>query len=416
MKVGVLADDLTGAFDTGVQFRNWGLSVEVIIGDVKDSSKLGGVDVVVIDTESRGMKSDDAFWRVYRATEKLVSFGAERIYKKVDSTLRGNIGSELDAVMEASSANLAFFAPAYPTYGRTTLAGMQFVNNTPIDKTEYVNELGAKTPEIEAIIGAQSKRMVGIVDFEKVNGGVESIKSAVEGLKKSGVEIIVFDVLSEKHLIDISRAAGDTKVFVGSAGFASEIPIGFSIRTPKPVLSVCGSTRQISRIQVHNLHDRLGFKAIEIGILKLIDGVPAMKIEVGRCVGEAVAALKAGVDVSITSIPEEGSADEFISCALEHGIKKSEAKLLIEEVIGEITFAVLNEVEVLGLILTGGATSLMVCQKFQADRVSIVEEIEPGIPLVRLSNGMLAVTKAGGFGVEDSLVQATQRLRRMMSK
>ena len=58
----------------------------------------------------------------------------------------------------------------------------------------------------------------------------------------------------------------------------------------------------------------------------------------------------------------------------------------------------------------------MVCQKFQADRVSIVEEIEPGIPLVRLSNGMLAVTKAGGFGVEDSLVQATQRLRRMMSK
>ncbi len=416
MKVGVLADDLTGAFDTGVQFRNWGFSVEVIIGELKGSSKLGGVDVVVMDTESRGLKPDDAFWRVYRATEKLISFGAERIYKKVDSTLRGNIGSELDAVMEASSAKLAFFAPAYPTYGRTTLAGRQLVDNTPIDKTEYVNELGAKTPEIEAIIGVQSKRIVGIVDFEKVNGGVESIKSAVEELKKSRVEIIVFDVLSEKHLIDISRAAGETKVFVGSAGFASEIPIGFGMRAPKPVLSVCGSTRHLSRIQVHKLHDRLGFREIEIGILKLIDGGPVAKFEVRRCVGEVVAALKVGVDVSITSAPKEGSADEFISHALGHGIKENEAKLFIEEAIGEVTSAVLNEAEVLGLILTGGATSLMVCQKLQADRVSIMEEIEPGIPLVRLSNGMLAVTKAGGFGVEDSLVHATQRLRRLTSK
>ena len=416
MKVGVLADDLTGAFDTGVQFRNWGLSVEVLIGDVKDYSKLGGVDVVVVDTESRGLKPEDAFWRVYRATEKLISFGVERIYKKVDSTLRGNIGSELDAAKEASSAKLAFFAPAYPTYGRTTLAGKQLVNNTPIDKTEYVNELLAKTAEIAAIIGAQSKRMVGIVDFEKVNGGVDSIKSAVEELKKSGVEIVVFDVLTEKHLIDISRAAGDTRVFVGSAGFASEIPIGLGMKVPKPVLSVCGSTRSLSRIQVHNLHYRLGFREIEIDILKLVEGGPAVKAEVERCVGEAVTVLKAGVDVSITSVPTESSVEEFVSYALAHGIKETEAKLFIEEALAEVTFAVLNEVEVLGLILTGGATSLMVCQKLQVDRVSILEEIEPGIPLVRLSNGMPAITKAGGFGVEDSLVQATQRLRRLMSK
>ncbi len=416
LKIGVLADDLTGAFDTGVQFRNWGLSVEVLIGDVKDSSKLGGVDVVVLDTESRVLKPEDAFWRVYRATEKLISFGAERIYKKVDSTLRGNIGSELDAAMKASSAKLAFFAPAYPTYGRTTLAGKQLVDNTPIDKTEYVNELLAKTPEIAAIIGAQSNRIVGVVDFEKVNGGVDSIKSAVEELKKSGVEIVVFDVLTEKHLIDISCAAGDTRVFVGSAGFASEIPIGLGIKATKPLLSICGSTRKLSRIQMHNLHDRLGFREIEIDFLKLIEGGPAVKTEMERCVREAVAALKAGVDVSITSAPKESSVDEFVSHALAHGIKETEAKLFIEEAMGEVTFDILNEAEVLGLILTGGATSLMICQKLQADRVSILEEIEPGIPLVRLSNGMPAVTKAGGFGVEDSLVQATQRLRRLMSK
>jgi len=416
LRVGVLADDLTGAFDTGVQFRNWGLTVEVLIGDVREPSKLEGVDVVVVDTETRSLGREDAFRRVYHSTERLTRLGAERIYKKVDSTLRGNIGAELDAAMEAAHAGFAFFAPAYPTYGRTTLAGKQLVDNNPVDKTEYAEELGAKTAEIAAIIGAQSKRKVGLVGFDSVKGGPVTIKASVGALKKDGVEVAVFDALTEKHLIDIARAAGDTRLLVGSAGFASELPLGLGMRSPKPILSVCGSTRRLSRVQVKNLHDRLGFRDVDIGIERLIDGGAAVKEEVGRCVGEAVEALKAGVDVSITSSPREGSAEGFLAHAKQRGIKEQQAKLFIEEAMGEITAAILGEADVLGLILTGGATSLMVCQKLGADRVAIVEEIEPGIPLLRLSNGLPAVTKAGGFGVDDSLVQASQRLRRLMSK
>jgi uncharacterized protein YgbK (DUF1537 family) len=83
---------------------------------------------------------------------------------------------------------------------------------------------------------------------------------------------------------------------------------------------------------------------------------------------------------------------------------------------GEITSAIVSEADVLGLILTGGATGLVVCQKLGADRASIVEEIAPGIPLLMLSIGIPVVTKAGGFGVDDSLVQASQHMRRMMVK
>jgi uncharacterized protein YgbK (DUF1537 family) len=414
LRIGVLADDLTGAFDTGVQFRSWGLSVEVLIGDVKNAKLVS--DVVVVDTESRLVNKEDAYWRVYHSTEKLMQLGAERIYKKVDSTLRGNIGAELDAAMEASKAGFAFFAPAYPTYGRTTLAGKQLVDNSPVEKTEYVDELGAKTSDIASIIGTQSKRRVGLVGQEAVEAGVDAIKARVAILKKEGLEVAVFDVLTEKHLIDIARSIGDVKLLIGSAGFASEIPPGLGMRNPKPVLSICGSTRRLSRVQVRNLHDRLGFREVEIGITKLIDGEAAVKAEVRRCVGEAVAALKAGIDVSLASAPKEGSAEEFIAHAQRHRIKEAEAKLFIEEAMGEIASAILAEVEVLGLILTGGATGLMVCEKLGADRASIIDEIEPGIPLLVLSNGMPAVTKAGGFGVEDSLVQAAQRMRRVMSK
>jgi uncharacterized protein YgbK (DUF1537 family) len=416
LKIGVLADDLTGAFDTGVQYRNWGLSVEVLIGDIKDVSKLDGVDVVVVDTESRGLKKEDAFLRVYRATEILTKLGVEMIYKKVDSTLRGNIGTELDAAMEASKIKFTFFAPAYPTYKRTTLSGKHYVNNKPLDKTEYVDELGAKTAKISAIIGVQSKRKVGLVRFDTVKRGVNSIKTRIEALKKDGVEVAIFDALTEKHLIDIVRAAGDTRMFVGSAGLASEMPLGLWIRNPKPVLSVCGSTRRLSRTQIRNLQDRLGFKEVQIGVLKLINGKVAKKVEVERCVSEAVEALKAGVDVSIISSPKESSAKDFVSYALQRGLKETEAKLFVEEAIGEITSTILKEVDVLSLIMTGGATSLIICQKLGVDRVYIAEEIEPGMPLLTLSNGMHAVTKAGGFGHEDSLVQATQKIRRLMAK
>jgi uncharacterized protein YgbK (DUF1537 family) len=413
MRIGVLADDLTGAFDTGVQFRSWGFSVEVLIGDVKDASKLSS-DVVVVDTESRLLNKEDAFRRVYLSTEKLMQYGVERVYKKVDSTLRGNIGAELDAAMEASKAGFAFFAPAYPIYGRTTLSGKQLVDDSPVENTEYVDELGAKTSEVATIIGAQSKRKVGLVGFDVVEAGVGSIKSRIEALKKDGVEVAVFDALTEKHLIDIAHSIGDTKLLVGSAGFASEVPPGLGMRNPKPILSVCGSTRRLSRVQVRNLHDRLGFREVEVGITRLIDG--EAEAEVRRCVGEAVEALKAGVDVSLSSAPKESSAEEFIAHADKHGVKEAEAKHFIEEAMGEITSAILSEADVLGLILTGGATGLMVCEKLGADRASIVEEIEPGIPLLMLSTGIPAVTKAGGFGVEDSLVQATQRMRRIMWK
>ena len=136
-----------------------------------------------------GLTREDAFWRVNRATERLTKLGAEVIYKKVDSTLRGNIGAELDAAMSASKADFAFFAPAYPTYGRTTLAGKQLVDNNPVDKTEYADELCVKSADISSIISAQSKRKVGLIGFDQVKGGVESIKTSVEALRKEGVEV-----------------------------------------------------------------------------------------------------------------------------------------------------------------------------------------------------------------------------------
>jgi len=412
LRVGVLADDLTGAFDTGVQFSNWGLRVEVLVGSAA-TSDLSGVDVAVIDTESRNASRLDAYSKVREATERLVTLGAKCFYKKVDSTLRGNIGAEIDATMDATDADFGFLVPAYPTYGRTILAGKLLVNNTPLDKTEYADELCVKTADISAIVKKQSNRKTGLIGYDIVKRGVDSIRAEVSALMKSGMKVAVFDCLTERNLIDISRAIGETKMLVGSAGFASEVPIGLGLRSPRPLLSVCGSTRRLSRVQVAGLRDRLGFREVAVSVGKLIEGEPAMNEEVERCVGEATEAIKAGADVSLTSSPRDSSAEEYLTQARAKGITEEKARLIIEDALGEMTFEVLSRAKVMGLLLTGGATSLKVCQKVCANRISIVEEVEPGIPLLVLGDGLPAITKAGGFGVDNSLIQAAQHLRRL---
>ncbi len=410
LRLGVLADDLTGAFDTGVQFSNWGLQVEVLLKG--DDHYVGDADVLVFDTESRECSRGEAYKRVTAAIATLKTFGVEKFYKKIDSTLRGNIGVELEAAISAVGADMTFFAPSYPTYGRMTLAGKQLVNNILLENTEYANELSIKTSDVTTIISHQCSRRVGLIGIGDVRLGPNVIREKLSKFKSQGVEIAVFDALTEKHLRDIAQTADEAQLVVGSAGLASELPAGIGMSKCKPLISVCGSTRHLSRVQVTNLVERLGFMETQINVNHLIQGGIAVENEVERCVGEAVKFLRGGVDVSLTVSPRESSRGEFMLYTENNSVNPDDVRYIVGEAFGRITSEILKQVEVKGLLLTGGATSLHVCEKLGVGSAKIVAEVEPGMPLVLLSNGILAVTKAGGFGVENSLVQAAQYLRR----
>jgi uncharacterized protein YgbK (DUF1537 family) len=124
-------------------------------------------------------------------------------------------------------------------------------------------------------------------------------------------------------------------------------------------------------------------------------------------------ALINGTDVFVTSAPDEDSVQRTISYALDHGIDEAEVRIKVEEALAAIALRVIEGVEISGLILTGGATALKVCKALKVEGVEILEEVRPGIPLISLSEGLKAVTKAGGFGSETSLVEAVKYLRRL---
>ena len=114
-KLLVIADDLTGASDTGVQFAKKGIPVLVVTGIACELTALSADhQVVVVNTESRHLEAEEAGQRVTRVAELGIAAGVSHFYKKTDSTLRGNIGSELEALMVASGHSILAFIPAFP--------------------------------------------------------------------------------------------------------------------------------------------------------------------------------------------------------------------------------------------------------------------------------------------------------------
>ncbi|MCI8327728.1 MAG: four-carbon acid sugar kinase family protein, partial [Lachnospiraceae bacterium] len=135
-KLLILADDLTGALDTGIQFAKLGISTQVLrYTETTPFTFPDTISVLVIDTETRPRTSEEAYHIVYELCRQAKALKIPYIYKKTDSALRGNIGSELKAVLDGTAEQTLHFIPAFPAAGRTTKEGIHFWNDTPIHKT-----------------------------------------------------------------------------------------------------------------------------------------------------------------------------------------------------------------------------------------------------------------------------------------
>ncbi|MCW4048883.1 MAG: hypothetical protein NWE89_04020 [Candidatus Bathyarchaeota archaeon] len=383
MRIAVFADDLTGALDTGVQFRNWGFTVQVT--DDPETSK---AKVTVINTDTRNSSPEEAYRKTYQAAKKAIH--SDLIYKKTDSTLRGNPGAELQAILDATGVKTAIITPAYPPTLRRVKKGYLYVGDIPLDQTEYASEHSHKISYIPDIIKTQTTTPVTHLET------VDEIR------RHSG--ILVVDSETEADLKKIAGASINYKVLGGSAGLAAAI--AEVLVDPPPVLTVLGSTRTTTQQQAEVLKHRLQASLILIDTEEALCQRP--QTEAYRKASEA---LRSRVDTIITSAPNPEAVQRTVKHAEALGLTPEETELRITGALAELTKQLLENQKTSGLTLSGGATSLAVCDALGVTSISIEEEILPGIPLLRLDH-INAVTKAGGFGQQDALVQATQHLKR----
>ncbi len=274
IQLAVIADDLTGAADTAIQFRRIG--APTLLVSYRHLSSLGleytGATLAVY-TDSRHLSPAAAAARVRRAGLSVKELAPRLVYKKIDSCLRGNIGAEVEALMDLLGCEGAFIAPAFPAQGRTTRHDIHFVRGVPLAASAIARDPVSpiRDSRLSKLIALQSRYPVGRIDVTEFDGGPGRLKEATDNLLRQGRRLIVFDAASQQQLDLIACLARDhfpRTLLAGSAGLALALAQCLPARKePLPrsgylvghrVLFVCGSASDVLGEQVEALVKQAG--------------------------------------------------------------------------------------------------------------------------------------------------------------
>ncbi|MDT0169724.1 four-carbon acid sugar kinase family protein [Pseudarthrobacter sp. BRE9] len=384
MRWAIIADDLTGAADAAAAYGPTHSSSVILDVD----STWPDAEILSINTESRYLAPAEAARAVTTAADRALG-QHRRVFKKIDSLLRGNVGAEVAATLarltQGRSKGLAVVAPAFPGTGRTTLGGIVHVNGAPHSKGNYDGDVAAALAAggLTAEVAGTSGRTP------------EELARHLRDVQDRGIDAVVLDAVSDADLERIAAAAellDFPALLVGSGGLAGHIAArenekaarNAQVRRVSRTLTVIGSYSSLARQQTEALV-AAGAEHITLDHDALED--PA----VARKVAEAMTRN----DVVLTPDPM-GTID------------KSQA-LVVAEALARATAAGIGHCD--ALVMTGGETATAVLKALGAGSFTVLGEIEPGVVVSLLPEPLpLLVTKAGAFGDAGTLARTTRFL------
>jgi uncharacterized protein YgbK (DUF1537 family) len=423
IKISVISDDLTGANDCGGQLVRYGLNVSVVVKE--DSCEINEQDVVIYNTDSRSIPGESAYERVKKICEKIKNQPFDFIYKKIDSTMRGNIGEEVNAVFDVFSPDFVIIAPAFPQNGRKVINGIHYLNGHKLEDTEVAND--PKTPVkdsyISRLIETQSNRRVEHLTLRELDQGFEYVVNKLSSCKQNQISYITVDTYQESdlaRLVEIIHHTNFSVVWAGSSGLINHLPkvYGLSevdkaaplLAQNKPVFLVIGSVSETGRNQLNYLLEHSNSVGLEMDSVKVLQDDDSKHMEVKRILHAAKAAFKLGINVALYSSKKVNETREIGG---ELGFTAVEISNNISKVLGEIAAEIIQSNSVKNLFLTGGDTAQQVFLQLNIHDFNLVDEVESGIPLgrVRTDKEVLIVTKAGNFGSKEVMLKSVFKLR-----
>lgn len=411
IKLLIISDDVTGALDTGVQFVNYGIMPTVLVHRQVDFTKYKDnfIEVLVVDAETRHVSEEEAYKIVYQIVKAAVKVGVQYLYKKTDSGLRGNICSELSALLHASGKDFLAFLPALPKMNRVTVGGSHYIDGVPLKESVF-----GKDP-------FEPVKYSYIPDlFQNTDDDVcvyHKSESYYTKVKKKTIGI--FDADTEEDLQRIARhlkKENMLSVMAGCAGFAAALAevIGFQRRRKnmpvldKPLLVICGSVNPISKAQVEfaQLH---GFHRITLSVDQQLRQDFLCTEEGKRWVEKLKQQCLNGehciIDTETVNLNE--SFTEELSDRRELGLN-------IATSLGKIVGKLL-ELEVDNtLMIIGGDTLLSFIEYTNCNDINIVCELNEGMVLstIQIGNKKLwLISKSGGFGSVELLTTLLQEIK-----
>ena len=336
----IVADDLSGAADCGIACAVQGLDTVVVLDEAASDAD---ADVLAVDANTRAMMPDEAATKTARVVRAYTRGDRQILFKKFDSTLRGHIGVEIAAALEAwrSAADrnsaIVVAAPAFPARGRTTIGGQQWLDGVRLE------------PDLPCMLEAAGLR-TGCVGLEAVRSGQ---LPALLQTNAAGYTAMVCDAETDADLRLIAEAAGSLRegaVWAGCAGLARCLPPALNLPrsgpravvSPSrkgPVLVVVGSLAGLSRRQAAVLSETNDVVVVTLRPQGLLAGPGTQEWRDGHDL--IVTTLTAGRDV-LTVV----GAEDRLSDAMAPRLSNALACLLrpCRAAMG-------------GLVLTGGETA-----------------------------------------------------------
>jgi uncharacterized protein YgbK (DUF1537 family) len=414
----IIADDLTGAADTGVQFSPFFDETTLVSYrrmDPKMDLTRPSSRATVVYTNSRALAADAAHQRLVSAAGWLGREGYSWIYKKIDSCMRGNVGSETDALLDKLEYVVSFITPAFPEMGRTTCDDIHYVHGVPLDQTEISRDpiTPVKESRLSLIVKSQSKRPVGHVGLNFLDGSQDRLGEEIERQLFSGTRHIVFDATERYHLDRIAKLIFSSlhKILpVGSAGLAGSIA---KLLTSKPVsdrfpvvnahggfnLLVCGTASTVAEQQIETLLQNASYRVFQPDPLILAGRARAHEL---TKLTSLIRATLLQNNVILTIKPQQDGRNTRGETNFEPTGDS------IVRGLGLLVADVVKSANPGNLFLTGGDTADGVLTAFKAEGIRILGEVVAGVVQGVIIGGDLdglpVVTKAGAFGKKDTLV------------
>ncbi len=448
--IGIISDDLTGANGVAAMFAVRGVqTLTVLVPPAVAAARLGA-GVVVVDTATRDATAVEAYAAARTATEHLLAAGARFVAKRIDTTLRGNLGVEIRALLDALDADptgaagrtVAVVVPAAPEAGRIALGGRVYLGvpdrhlppsaagradpptlagkgdggEVSFKGARPLSDVTGGPDRPAALIAEQARLPAALVSIEVVRRGPEAVAAALMAACRSGVRVTVWDAVTVEDVETIAQGVADSDLSAvpvdpggftvmmaaahglipGQSGLVARVEPDTPPAAEARVLAVLGSRAAIAAEQARVAVARGLLSVVTLDARAALAGAERAEREVRRVVSALEAAPVPIVGVRAEPFVEGGTAPV--------GSAAGRIAARLAEVVARSMSTTRPPT---ALYLSGGAAARAVLDRLGATAVAVHGAVLPLAATGRLADGPHAnvpiVTKGGMIGGDDAL-------------
>ena len=437
--IGAVADDLTGATTTGVLLARSKAQTAVFFNEEAAEKAKGAdeLDAILVSSNSRPLPADEAYEKVKSATLALKRMGVKYFSKRIDTTLRGGVGVEINAMLDQIGEDaVAVVVPAMPQSRRILVGGYSVIDGVALINTPVAKDVRTPVKEnyIPRLLAGQTRRQVGLVTLDKVLAGKEAVEKALVEKRGEGCEVIVVDGITLEDVETIAKACIALKwnvVAVDPGPFTAKLAYErglIGVEEPnipetadeegKTVLIAAGSATPVTKKQMEVLCEDERHVRISVEPIPLINGGDEAVAEAERAVELAKEMLQEGSQPRAILF-ETALHGELLNLDEEdkkRGYASGMSANRINAGLGTIITKLMERIgrdRVAGLYTTGGDTMVNVCYQLGVECIQVMDYVIPQADVGRLVgsyDGLPVVGKGGLTGNDHTACDIVDRL------